>query len=97
MQSQFGYVKNCSDCDGQKPDLLPENEEVWELWCHSMTLWEPAFCGVVGLKYADVFTIADRLEVRMTPANLEKLKALEVPAIQKINERAPSGGDKDAQ
>jgi len=94
--SQTQKKPPCEGCENKRPELASENWEAWELWLAVRTQWRTAsittdkFCKVIktGLDYSSLFLVAKTLEIEVTPALLNKIRALETVTISK------GGGEK---
>jgi hypothetical protein len=64
--------------------LLPENEDVWELWVSVLTQWRSGPNGVIGLDYSTVAMIAEVTEITFDKVTLRKLRVLEGCVLQGI-------------
>lgn len=81
------------------PDLMEENESIWELWQAVRSQWRIGIIGFegfiypqpMGLDYNAVYAVARTLLFDITPAALKKLQALESYEIK----RKPREGEQD--
>lgn len=89
---QWGEEKDCTSCEAKCPDLLPENEEAWELWNLAGTQWRVGF-SVVGMDFPAVFQIAELYGIEMTPCLFQKLKTLELATLKNQDNRREEGED----
>jgi hypothetical protein len=88
IQEQTGKKENCPNCEYNRPDLIPENQEAWELWIGVGTQWRAGAFSLVGLDYNALYLVADTLLIDMTPAMLYKIQFLEHQSLKKIREGA---------
>ena len=85
---------DCKDCEGRCPDLWEENREIWDLWLSVKTQWRVGIMGAqgfmcpvpIGLDYSAVHSIAETLDIDISPAVLHKLQALEGFEIKRARE-----------
>lgn len=71
---------------------MPENADAWELWKLARNQWHVGFDGPVRLDYCAVETIAERLEIDITPCMLKKLEALEAYMLDYWRRRRDENG-----
>ena len=82
-----GWKQSCEGCEWEPPELLPENVEAWELWSYACTQWRMGGFGPVGLDFPAALRLARVLGIRVTPALLGKLRALERAVLKQAREK----------
>lgn len=80
-------LPDCQDCEARCPEILPENEEAWILWCRANTQWRTSFSGLVGLDYTALEIIARTTGVSLTTDILEKIQILEAQVLHEQRRR----------
>ena len=78
-------------CENQRPELMPANWDVWELWLDLKTQWRAVsittdkYCMIrkTGLDYSSLYLVAKTLEIEITPAIMNKIQALESAVLEK--------------
>jgi hypothetical protein len=71
-------VPPCQGCPFARPALLPENEDIWQLWARAQTQWRTAGPVLIGLDYLAVERLGSWLGVTVgTPRVLDGLQSLE--------------------
>lgn len=73
---------DCNSCPNQCPELNQDNLPAWELWATVQTQWRTDMGQLVGLDYNALYLVAESLNIRMTPGNLQRIKSLETAQIQ---------------
>lgn len=63
---------------------MPENFSAMDLWRSVRTQWRVGM-GLVGLDYNVLFTMADRMEIDLSPCMLKKIQALEFYTLEEAN------------
>ena len=63
---------------------MPENFEAMELWQSIRTQWRVGM-GPVGLDYNVMFTMAERMEIDLSPCMFKKIQALESYTLEEAN------------
>ena len=93
LRSQIRAKKElrCPTCEYRRPDLLPDNEEVWELWAAVSSQWRTTFGGLVGLDFGAVREIANLLDVDLTRDIFEKLRTLELATLERQGKSRKEG------
>jgi hypothetical protein len=56
---------------------MPENGDVWELWCQCSTQLRTTLAGAVGIDYNAMFQVAGALGIEITPGIMKKVNAME--------------------
>lgn len=82
---QKGETPPCAACE-VRPTLWRENEVAYFLWRHLSTQWRVAAYGVIGLDYVAMRTEAAAMHIDITPAVLNKIKALELSELERSHE-----------
>lgn len=68
----------CGNCEyGTPPDLLPENEEAFDLWMEVRTQFRGAGFSIIGLDYQAVRDEAEDMGLSFSGSLKRKIKALE--------------------
>lgn len=82
----------CDSCSFRPPDLIPENEEAWELWQSAATQWRVSAFSLIGLDYNAVYQVAETFGIQITPSIIKKLQFLEHKTLEKSREEAKTSG-----
>lgn len=80
---QTGKTLNCAECEGRCPDLLPYNEEAWDLLIAGQTQMRTGGLGVIGFDYLAIRYVASVIGVDITPSILRKVQAVERHILKK--------------
>lgn len=78
------------------PQLLPENEDAYQLWQNSQTQWRTGGMGIVGLDYPAAFRIAKLLDIEISTCLFSKIKALERNALTKWSRKDGGSNHKNS-
>ena len=89
--AQTHKMPPCEGCENQRPELMPANWDVWELWLALKTQWRAVsittdkYCMIrkTGLDYSSLYLVAKTLEIEITPAIMNKIQALESAVLEK--------------
>ena len=77
--------KGCENCPRKKPDLLPENVDVMELWKYMTSQWRVSGFGFAGLDYNALYRTAEVMQIQMTEDILVKIQRLEAYTLERNN------------
>lgn len=90
-----GAEPACRGCDWN-PELMPENNDAWELWLNIHTQWRAGPAGAIGLDYPAVYQEASLMGIDLSPGLRAKIRALERYELnrQTSEVRHDSGGGK---
>ena len=87
MQERLDKAIDCNTCEYRQPELDQANYDVWYLYQAVCTQWRTlAYVGRTGLDYNAVYAVADTLGIDITPAVLEKLRAIEMEELVRQKE-----------
>jgi hypothetical protein len=87
LPAQTKTIKNCNKCEYKKPDLLPANEDAWELFEAAGTQWRSSGFSFIGLDYTAVYQIAAVMGIDSTATLHEKVRILESITLERINKK----------
>lgn len=69
---------------------MPENEEAWDLWQASATQWRTGGMGMIGLDYAAVALVAEKMELDFCGQTLKRIAALEREVLSSQSDKRAS-------
>ena len=76
-QKQTGDLKDCDDCEGQCPELMPENREVFHIILGGYTQMRAGGMGIIGFDYLALRYVAQLRGYTMGAGDLRKIQAVE--------------------
>jgi hypothetical protein len=79
---------SCEGCDLQRPDILAENVDAWDLWENVQSQWRASGFGLIGLDYLAVRMVAELIGIKMDEGILQKLQLLEALTLNKLAEES---------
>jgi len=62
---------------------MDENRDAWDLYCAMQTQWRASGFGVIGLDYAQIWPVAELLEIDVTQDVFRKIRLLEAEELKK--------------
>jgi hypothetical protein len=72
---------------------MEQNEEAWELWSEVKTQWRASGFSILGLAYPSLYLEAERLQIKLTPRTMRKIKALEAACLREARKKPPEEVD----
>ena len=79
---------DCDSCSAKCPAMDSEDLVAWNLWARSCTQWRCTSFGREGLDYNALISVADILDIDVTPAILFRIQAMEQFVLEKKNRAA---------